>query len=270
MGPTVTTSTASNDSKKTSKLLIVDDDEKWTDLAEQKDETPSPPKTSQPIMPQPVSGAFSGPFASPPLPSRPFGPPQFGGPTVPPMTHDLYGRPLQNEAQTLETQLVNLGEVQLGLATAVSILESHILPDANFPKVREITTVSYPNDSVSRLNFRSSLLSGERHVSSTMLRDMGVLIGLKRAVKILQDAADDKDLVNVTYKLTLVQPPAPPVPIMHGPQPFGMFQEVEFRNIAKDILKDTVREYKEEIAKANAQEIQKEMIKLCRDALAKD
>jgi hypothetical protein len=105
--------------------------------------------------------------------------------------------------------------------------------------------------------------------SSQFLRDIGYLIGLKRAVKILEEAAADEDLEKVTYKI-VVQPPLPSPIVTMAPPPFPpALQSSEFRVLAKDIVKDTVREYTEEVAKSGADEVQKEMIKLCRAALTR-
>jgi hypothetical protein len=61
--------------------------------------------------------------------------------------------------------------------------------------------------------------------------------------------------------------PGPPPPMSSTPQN-------ELRSVAKDIVKDTVREYKDNVVNPGVEEVQKEMIKLlrdvCRDALAVD
>ena len=41
--------------------------------------------------------------------------------------------------------------------------------------------------------------------------------------------------------------------------------EAQFRNVAKEIVKDTLKEYKDDNFSQSLEEVQKEMIKLCRD-----
>src|SRR5271155_3544192 len=84
--------------QKTTSSPIPDDDEKWLDLTESPIETEDYPKIPmQPIHPHGMS---------------PFDPIYRAAPTV---------------QHTLEAQLLHLGEVDLGLYNAISILESHFV-----------------------------------------------------------------------------------------------------------------------------------------------
>jgi hypothetical protein len=258
----------------TPKSIVTDDDTQWTDLAEKDDVELTP-------APVPVPSCTPAPYPGPfPLPQN-LGqvcPPQpFGGPSLqshqpyfhPPgvAVYDVFGHTLPNEQSILEAQLVHLAEVTLGVTTAVSVLERHLIPGAPTSKQREITLPRY-EPHFSRVDLRSGFMSSERMTSSQFVRDLGYLIGLKRAVKLLQSAADE-DLERVTYKVTVQAPPPAPAPL--PPQPFPTFMQAhEFRTVAKDIIKDTVKEYTEETSKTGGEEVQKEMIKLCRAALTRD
>jgi hypothetical protein len=260
-----------------SKATITEDEERWTDLC--KDETENTPAAI--VTPSPAPIQFPGPFPLaqssgwPPQPSFGSHPPQqnqnqayFHPPGIP--VFDVCGRPFPSEQAVLEAQLVHLGEVTLGLATAVSILETHLIPDMPVTKTREIQLPRYQYDCLPRIDLRSGYLGTERTSSSNSLRDIGYLIGLKRAVKILEEAAAaNEDLEKVTYKIVIQAPLPPPVNMM-APPPFPpALQSSEFRVLAKEIVKDTVREYTEEVAKSGSDEVQKEMIKLCRAALTR-
>lgn len=135
-------------------------------------------------------------------------------------------------------------------------------------KTRTIQLPRYQYDCLPRIDLRAGYLGTERTSSANTLRDIGYLIGLKRAVKILEEAAADEDLEKVTYKIAIQEPLPPPV-MMAPPQFQPGFQSSEFRVLAKEIVKDTVKEYTEEVAKSGSDEVQKEMIKLCRAALTR-
>ena len=137
----------------------------------------------------------------------------------------------------------------------------------------------------------------DRNYANQILKDIGYLMGLKKAVKILQAALADPDRKDIKYKFkfaavppTGLMPPAvnmpigcgmgqtyspgfpvqlPQVPYMPPMSTQGMQEQL--RVIAKDIVKDTVKECKNE--GGSTESVQQEMIKLlrdvCRDALHK-
>jgi hypothetical protein len=103
---------------------------------------------------------------------------------------------------------------------------------------------------------------------------MAYLIGLERAVKFLRDAHEDRSRKDATYTAKIIHvgpPPFPPPPqFMNAPMSIN---ETQFRSVAKEIVKDTLKECKDDQFSQSLEEVQKEMIKLCRDvcrdALAK-
>jgi hypothetical protein len=257
---------------------IVEDDDKWTDLAAEKDEKDAPTQTDSPQ---------SGPRPRPQINSLPIGqgpptigPPPMAQPCFPP-GYDAFGRPLPTEQSLLENQLIHTAEVTLGVLNASTILESHLLttPGLQNPGSNSIDVSVNPGMLAdltigpgTRHYSRSNFYSSERLNYSQMLRDMGYLLGLRRAIRILQDAAADETRENFKYTMKVVTPPPPPqAPQMpYHPMPMGippapMTAEKELRTIAKDLVKDTVREYRDAVVMPGMEDVQKEMIKLCRD-----
>jgi hypothetical protein len=255
----------------------LDEDEKWTDLAEKEDiPSPSPPAPPAARLPPMVANAQPQnllPFSV----GGPVGP----TPLHPPFPVDPYGRTTPTEQSTLEGQLMHLAEVVLGVLNAMAIIESHLtkVPEG-FTQPKDIEIISYSTDTalgtaaVSRPGAtRSNHYNGERHTYTQMLRDMGYLLGLRRAVKILQEAAADKDLENVTYKLKVIQLPNPPTPPpMPMIQPMGLPPQIpqyvtvdKLKENTKEAIKDAIKEYKDTVLSPGMENVQQEMIKLCRD-----
>jgi hypothetical protein len=260
---------------------IVEEDDKWTDLAaEKEDEKDAPTQTESPqSKPQPRPQINCLPIGQgPPT----IGPPPMAQPCFPP-GYDAFGRPLPTEQTLLENQLIHTAEVTLGVLNAATILESHLLtpPGIQNPDSNSIEVSVMPNmlaelsigPSPSRHYSRSNFYSSERLNYAQMLRDMGYLLGLRRAIRILQDAAADQTRVDYKYTMKVVPPPpSPQAPQMHpmapmsmGFPPTAMTAERELRTIAKDLVKDTVREYRDAVVMPGMEDVQKEMIKLCRD-----
>ena len=125
--------------------------------------------------------------------------------------------------------------------------------------------------------------------ANQMLKDIGYLMGLKKAVKVLQAALADPDRKDIKYKIKLPPLPHPGAisPPMHTPAmqvpcgtgvPYSLHQgptmlPVQYvsplptqdpRVIAKDIVKGTVEE-----CMAVQQEAIKLLLDVCRDALRK-
>lgn len=287
----------------------VDDDATWDDLSEKPETKGSPaksdsapsPRPSPVITPLPVRGQ---PIPqSIPLPPAPMVPtfPQSYGPYGYSAIHDTVARHPPTEQQLLEAQLLHIAEVSLGYLNAVHVLESHvsILPPAT--KANQLDVIVNPTLSPSPSAFshegsrqpsRHYFYQLEHQNYTQMVRDMGYLLGLRRAIKILNAAVADTEREDVKYNIKQ-RAPAPPPPqqpqpfnpmimpmnqpmYMHPPvaQPLPNSSEKELRSVAKDIVKDTVREYRDNVINPGVEEVQKEMIKLlrdvCRDALAVD
>ena len=252
--------------QKSTSAPIPDDDEKWLDLTDSPPETEDYPKIRmQPILPNGIV---------------PFDPLNRVAPTV---------------QHTLEAQLLHLAEVDLGLYNAISILESHFVDQPESSELER--TLSRPVGGVS-LSPRNQIYSMDRNYANQILKDIGYLMGLKKAVKILQAALADPDRKDIKYKFKFApvpptglmspplmpgvcgmahpyppsfpgQVPLPPGPYMPPMSPQGMQEQL--RVIAKDIVKDTIKECKNE--GGSTESVQQEMIKLlrdvCRDALHK-
>lgn len=198
---------------------------------------------------------------------------------------------------------MHLAEVELGMLNAVHILESHLtdFPSNGNPSDHKLTQVDVTVNNgmfhplgLSHQGIRQAnrvvFYGNERQNYSCMIKDMGYLLGLRRAIKILNDAVADTDRENIKYDFKVFTPPPPPPPpqpqpqpqpmmapqnlppqFFHGPHYPQMSPEKQLRAVAKDIVKDTVREYKDTVLSPGVEEVQKEMIKLlrdvCRDAL---
>lgn len=271
-------------SKQKNKAPISDDDvDQWDDLTDLPDtedypKVPMRTPSNNPPFPQGLSYGLDG---SPGLLHQ--------------QPADPINRILPTAQHKLEARLLHLAEVDLGLHNAISILERHLVDEpAEDNDTIQISAalmnrpVSYPCPP-NPYGGRYNIYSGERTYASGILKDMGYLLGLKKAVKILKDALADTDRVDVKYKLKVIQPPPlptpPPMPQMCGvvnPMPMQVPQypgsmsmttmQEQLRVVAKDIMKDTVKECKNEGAGAT-ESVQQEMIKLlrdvCRDALQK-
>ena len=133
-------------------------------------------------------------------------------------TRDLHLRSQPTPQQILEFQLIELAEMDLGVANAVWLLERKLLPENAGSRQREIKTLGYWFGNCSESNFHSSIVANERYWSKQLLLNLAYQIGLRKAVEILQNAVDDNDSDDVTYKIITVLPP-PPQPLMpiHGP-----------------------------------------------------
>lgn len=239
-------------------FAAVDEDDKWTEIIEKEDKDTSP-------QPEPTASATKPPA------QNPFSVSTFG-PAVGPPTHDPFGRPLHTPQSALEAQLVLIGEVELGLLNAVAILERALIKevDKSPSEPYQAVWLIHPPLRQNTPGTRSTIWSSERFSSSQALRDMGYLIGLQRAVNLLREALGNPNRKDYSYTVKVVEqtpPQPPPLPhtIVSAMPPAGVTQDKELRGVAKDIVKDTVREYKDEIITPAMEEIQKEMIKLCRD-----
>jgi hypothetical protein len=233
--------------------LPIDDDDKWTDILE-KEEKDSTSQT------EPIPRAHGVPFVQMPqnihLESQPI---------------DIFGRPQSSIQTDLENQLMHLGQVELGLLNAVDILERCIVKGDSHSNLEESIFPGHPGSN--RAIYKSMIYSQDRSSATQLLRDMGYLIGLKRAVKILQDALSDDNREDIKYSFKAVSPvPLPPVQLQPFPIPNQSLvsfpattAEKELRAAAKDIVKETVREYRDEVVIPGTEAVQQEMIKLCRD-----
>ena len=229
-----------------------EDDDRWTDVIEQ-EEKDSSLQTEPP----------------PPAATTPVGPIQY--PMAPiPTPYDPFVRPQPTAQMALENRLVYLAEVELGTLNAVDVLERNIINGEPINNIREIKI--FPN--MPLINHTRYQYGNDRSDAIQRVRDIGYLIGLKRAVKFLEDAVDDPERQNVKYTLTLLTPqpipPPPPqqLPVALPPAPLApvnhSFRD-DLRAIAKEVVKDTVNEYKNEVVIPATEAVQQEMIKLCRD-----
>jgi hypothetical protein len=179
------------------------------------------------------------------------------------------------ENYKLETEIISIAEYKLGLLNASYLLQKEIHPDAIQGEYRrEILVFGSPYTEKPVVG--CNLYREEKHNSREMIIEISYLIGLERALKILKMAAADRRRENVTYSLKVVQPPAPPPPPSWPPHlvpPLGPVPPSpvtkpdtakEIREATKSIVKETLDEYKKEIS-FGVEELQKEMIKLCRD-----
>jgi len=247
-----------------------DDDEKWLDLIDPPTETEDYPK-----VPMQAKGAEGmGPFNPDPI-----------------------FRVAPTAQHVLEAQLLHLAEVDLGVYNAVLILERHLVdkPEELNQSFDLSSSLGRPISCLPPVpggNTRYQVYSHERSNANIMLKDIGFLLGLKKAVKILQAAVADPDRKDVKFKFKVPLPQngtmSPPMPLsyVNGPpfqqampiqqphyvSPMSMpTMQEQLRVIAKDIVKDTVKECKNE--GGSTENVQQEMIKLlrdvCRDALQK-
>jgi len=276
-----------SNTRKPSTFPVVEDDDKWTDLVSEKEGKDSPvqtepiaPATTITPTPEPVEGKFPPPMNISGFPCN------YGMP-------DSLGRSTPTQQMSLEAQLIHLGEIELGLMNAVEILEKHLINTKKYnithepfelmvPNTYPITSTSYSRITASP-STRSILYSNERQTAASALRDMAYLLGLRRAVNILKEALADENRKDATYTVKGSSHAVPPMPMPVPPSPFPppppmyvtppgimnqntqLLQEKEFRNIAKDIVKESVREYKDSVVGPSIEEVQQEMIKLCRD-----
>lgn len=274
---------SSSSSKQKNKAPISDDDViQWDDLTDLSDteDYPKVPMKTPSNNPPPPQGMHYGLDYPPGLLHQ--------------QPADPINRTLPTAQHKLEARLLHLAEVDLGLHNAISILDRHLVEEP----VEDNDTIQISSGLMNRpmsypgppnpYGGRYNIYSTERTYASAVLKDMGYLLGLKKAVKILKDALADKDRVDVKYKLKVIQPPplpTPPPPMpqmcsvnmpMQLPQYAGSMSmttmQEQLRVVAKDIMKDTVKECKNEGAAAT-ESVQQEMIKLlrdvCRDALQK-
>jgi len=288
----------------------VDDDATWDDLSEKPEAKNSPAKPDSAPSPRPSPVITPLPVRGQPIPQSIPLPPAPMGPTFPQsfnlnangLPHDAFTRhpPYPpTEQQLLEAQLLHIAEVSLGYLNAVHILESHvsILPPGTKANSLDVLVNASPGPTPglfgydSPRNFsRQYFYQAERQQCREMVSSMGYLLGLRRAIKILNAAVADTEREDVKYNIKRVaapppQPPPQPYPPMMMPVNQAMYMptpvtppsnssEKELRSVAKDIVKDAVREYRDNVINPGVEEVQKEMIKLlrdvCRDALAVD
>lgn len=268
----------------------VEEDDKWTDLAIEKDEKDAPTQTEAPQSKAqfqannpPFNYLPMGQGPSPMAPIMPM-PMQTQLHTAHPQGYDAFGRLLPTEQSTLENRINHIAEVTLGVLNASLILESHLstppigsvgsktveMPLVSSTTVDGTNYITYGSHH-GRYAARSGFYQSERSNHAQMVRDMAHLIGLRRALKILQDAADDDTRENVKYAMKIITPTPPPQPPQPQMLPAGYFPtppataEKELKTIAKDLVKDTVREYRDAVVMPGMEDVQKEMIKLCRD-----
>ena len=260
-----------------------DDDDKW-DIITAKEPPPQKP-ASPPTAVPPPNVSFGIP--PPPMGSRP---PVNPLPTYLPPLNPMQGGPPRgpfaflpgdnvmnypNRQVALETQLMQYAEVDIGLLNAADILENHLLGKKLVDGPYEIyvpTTLNSPGRVVQSPANRYYTYSNERQNSAAAVRDMAYLIGLEKAVKILRDAHEDPTRKDMTYSARVVSISPPPVFPAHQPMglpvpmpPQTSINETQFRNIAKEIVKDTLKECKDDNFSQSLEEVQKEMISLCRD-----
>jgi hypothetical protein len=239
-----------------------DDGENWFDL------TDSPTETK--------------PYPNVPMQSTLAGPNGIG------FNSDPIYRVAPTAQHTLEAELLHLAEVDLGLLNAIAILERHLVD-----RPEELDDMSELNRVLGRPVYtpfpHNHVYNNDRISANQMLKDIGYLMGLKKAVKFLQAALADPDRKDIKYKSKLPPLPHPGAisPPMHTPAmqvpcgtgvPYSLHQGPTMlpvqhvspmptqdpRVIAQDIVKQTVEE---------CMDVQRETIKLlldvCRDALRK-
>lgn len=283
--------------KQSAAVELSDEEEKWTDLSD-KDATITPtppPPSSEPKKPQRPSPPATYPPAIQPLsyaaevgrynsmmhasripPSGPLYPSLGSVPSPHIHSHPLPPAPAipaVSEAQKLENELVSLAECKLGLLNAAFILqkEAHpeVLPTEPRRELLYCPNTPYANPHPSGCSIH---YSSDRITCLSMVKDFGYLLGLERAIKILKAANIDRKRENVTYSFKVVSSPAPLPPAPAQLQPYppaivppgGIDQAKELRKAAKEIVKESIKEYKKEVLDG-VEEVQKEMIKLCRD-----
>ena len=250
-----------SDSKKPN--TVIDDEDKWTELLGEKEENDSPAKVQiiPPVtLPSSLGCVLPNPHWSVPMNPLPR-PEQFGQVT---------------EQQKLESELLRIAEVKLGITKACRILETYLLDRKLTDGPYELTwndSLNAPGQIVNSPANRSTSYSIERSQGCSALRDMGYLIGLNRAVKILRNAVEEEDQNDdklfAVRVMTLSRPPNPFPPQLPVPQPIfsptTFLNEQEIKKISNDIAKEVLREYKEEKVSSSMEVVQTEMIKLCRD-----
>jgi len=244
------------------KSLPIDDDDKWTDVAA-KDATVTDGPIELPPAPKPVQ--ISHP---PPPPPNPYGLPPRISP-YPPWQEIRVDSP----QVALETRLSELAQVELGLVNTIDILERYLIKNAQEVRMgpSEIPVSYVPSTSFATVS--SSVWSTNRSQAIQSVTDMGHLIGLKRAIKLLEDALNDPDRHDVKCTLKQVAPPPPPpgpvypLGVPMGPPPPCPYphNEREIRRVTKDVVKDMLKEYKDGMGNPGQEDVQKEMIKLIRD-----
>ena len=269
-------------SKHKGKAPVSDDDvDQWDDLTESPD-TEEYPKIPMKSPPSSHSPAQDVPCGWAQLPGQ-----------LPLQFADPLQRTLPTAQQKLEARIVHLAEIDLGLQNALHVLECHLVdgPNEEANRTMEILPGSLRGGpTYGPYSIRHNYFSTERTYTVSALKDMAYLIGLKKSLKLLKDAIADPNREDLKYKIKIIQPvalpqPPPPPPMMgppsYPPQPMmppmspmsmTTMQE-QLRVIAKDIVKDTVKECKNEGGSGSTDSVQQEMIKLlrdvCRDALQK-
>ena len=250
---------ANNKNQKSTPSAAPIDDDKWTEIVakDEQDTTPDAPVESLPASRQQLS----------PPPASLHGPAPRQSPFQP--WHDNRALSLQS---ILEARLYELAQLELGLLNTVDILERYLITNAEEIRAPCEIAISptIPSPTVSVVSPMVWSLNRSNAYQSVM--DMGHLIGLKRAIKLLEDALGDPDRLDVKCTIKQVTPPPPPPipqppfgPPMHSTSPYSHSSEKELRNVAKDIAKDAVREYKDGIVDPGREDVEKEMIKLIRD-----
>lgn len=218
-----------------------------------------PPLMSGPSVSAPFPPSASHPYAmSPPY-------------AVPPPPHSLpqdnfFPNLNSSRVQQLQNELIDIATVDLGLLNSVRVLEQHLIQSPQDVKPRQYSPFGMEWRGVALDNFNGPLstnLSLDRSGASMAVHNMGHLIGLSRAIRLLREALEDPDRVDVTYELNLFKyplvpatgpimpPPPPPMP----PSPLSSLKADDVKNIVKEVLKES----------ATSEESQREMIKLVRD-----
>jgi hypothetical protein len=290
--------------KNPSKLVQTADDDNWTDLAPPSEKTVKSEKTPSPGTPshevaQPESKAAealvphlvgtsclvptSSGGAKPVMPSPPF----LGH--YPLMTphdvHHMYGPQISGSPApvnySLESELRTLANHDIGLLNAVQLLTKELSPEMYASQCHKVVTRQAVDSSLP-VHLKSVF---ERQSLGEQLVELGYILGLKRSIKILRSAAEKgDDFVNwtISYRsmasqnmMRMVPPTSgvmaspssismvgPPVPMPSFSNPS---MDAKLKDMAKDIVKETIKEYKGEIVALGTEALQKEMIQLCRD-----
>jgi hypothetical protein len=232
-----------------------------------------------PTVTLPGGGVWQPPFSGPFPPSAPspfasnLSPPY---PPVPPQVpHNSFGPNYTSvRIQQLQIELTDIATCELGLLNSVRVLEQHLIKSPQPVKPRKYAPMATEWTGVSLDAFSgplSSNLSMDRSGALTTIHNMAHLLGLSRAVRLLREALEDKDRVDETYELRLLQfplattgpmAPVPPMPQSCMPQscimpppPLSCLKENDVKKIVKEVLKEST----------SSEESQKEMIKLVRD-----
>jgi hypothetical protein len=266
------------------KTVTIEEEDNWEELAPENDlPTTSKAQPRPAVIPPAVASTLrqraeiqraqgrpqvpGHPVCSfPPPASQPFGmPPPYPAPPPPQcFPYDSYGaHQSSTRIQQLQNELIEIATIDLGLLNSVRVLEQRLITSAQPAKPRQITPLGVEWRGVPLNNAPLANLSLDRSGALMTIQNMGHLLGLSKAIKLLREALDDPDREDVKYEVNLftyaplpnpampMGAPPPPMP----PTPLTCLKADDVKNIVKEVLKEST----------SSEESQKEMIKLVRD-----